>query len=264
MSTTNDSKTTKRESHETNPTGAADELVAQLQKELYHNKRLLSILSHDLKNLFNQVLGGLEVLEGYCPHIGGGEDQASKLFKLTRSSAEEVNTTFKSMLLWAKSGSGQLPFRPEVLSLKGQFDKVIDQFQLAANLKKIIVRNTVEENVEVFGDRNMLNCILLNLVGNAIKFTIPGGTVTLGGRCFNDHSEIHVTDSGKGIRVKASEELLEVKALDATNEAQVGIGLIICRDFVRTHGGKMEIINDHAAGTRIVVALPHSSKEETR
>lgn len=262
MSTTDKSNLLENRSDDTNPAGDAEDRVLQLQKELEYNNRFISIFSHDLRNMFNQVLGGLEVLENYYRNLT--DDQARKMLKLTRRSAEEVNATFESMLLWAKSGAGELPFNPEVLSLKEQLDKMVDQFQLGASVKNVALRCRLEEDVMISADRHMLNCILVNLVCNAIKFTASGGEVLLDGRFSDDHSEIFVTDSGKCLSAKQKEKLSgnDKPPAEAQNNTGAGIGLLICRDFVGTHRGWMKVVSERDSGTHIIVALPHFFPQE--
>ncbi len=231
-------------------------LILELKKELALRNRFLAIIGHDIKNMFNQVLGSLELLERKIEAIG--DEKMQSVLNLAKRSAMQVNATFENMLLWARLGTGQLPFNPEKLLMKEQFEKVIGQYQLAGSVKNIRIKSLLEEDIELLADRNMLSCILLNLVYNAIKFTLQGGDILLDANQGQNHVEIIVIDTGTGISLHRKNRLFtyEQSSVGTLDEIGAGMGLIICKDFVERHGGTIEIESEEGHGTCVIVTLP--------
>jgi two-component system, sensor histidine kinase and response regulator len=206
-----------------------------------------------------QVLGSLELLDH---KLKGTDDiRAQTILRLARRSAEQVNSTFEGMLLWAKLSTGQLPFKPADLSLKAQLDRTVEQLHLPGNIKRINIKNSLESDLRVYADPNMLSCILLNLVYNAIKFTPVGGEVVLSATHTENETEITISDNGKGVGSEHKATLFSGSMTNAgtNNETGTGIGLVICKDFVVKHRGRIEVESEVGNGTKVRVSLPKHS-----
>jgi signal transduction histidine kinase len=242
----------KSESEHTTPI----EETLELKKELALKNKFLSIIGHDIKNLFNQIMGSLELLDNNLHRLK--DDKSQTVLRLARRATEQVNTAFEGMLLWARLGTGQLPFRPENLLLKDQIIKIVGQYQLAGNVKNITIRNLLTTDIEIYADRNMLNCILLNLFYNALKFTPVGGEIWVDAKQGASETEVVVADNGTGISWQQKKQLFtEGHATPGTlNEMGTGIGLIICKEFVEKHGGRIEVKSEQGKGTQVSVTFP--------
>lgn len=237
------------------PVAAADDLVKRLESDLALKNRLIAIVSHDINNMFNQVLGGLELLD---KKLFMRDDMERRILQLARQSAQQVHSTLEGMLLWSRLASGAVLFQPQVLSLKDILNAVVNQFELACSVKEIQIRSQLRHEMNIRADRNMLNCILLNLVYNAIKFTPSGGSIRLDAGRKGDLIEISVADTGLGMTLTQKEEVFqEGKTTAGTlNEQGAGIGLVICRDFVERHDGQMHVESEQGKGTRVVISFP--------
>lgn len=117
-------------------------------------------------------------------------------------------------------------------------------------------------DVEIYADRNMLSCILLNLVYNAIKFTTAGGEIWLDAKQGEGKTEIVIVDSGLGMSLQQKDQLFtEGHSVSGTlNEIGAGIGLIICKEFVEKHNGTIEVESEQGKGTRVRVAFPFATQ----
>ena len=235
------------------------EQVIKLENELLTKNKFLAVIGHDVKNLFTQVMGSLEMLDHRLEQIQDSKSKA--IIQLTRRSAEQVNNTFEGMLLWARLSTGQLPFQPQELELNIHLDRVVNKFQLAGNVKNITIKNTLDQPVKINADANMLDCILLNLVYNAIKYTPSGGEIWLAAEQDQDKTEIIVVDSGTGMTLQQQKLLFTPGTQPkpgTSHEIGSGIGLIICQEFVEKHNGKIEIESEQNKGTRVIITLPNS------
>lgn len=238
------------------PAELAAEPVSLPKEELCFKNKFLTVIGHDIKNMFSQVLGSLELLDRKLENMDAGKVHA--ILKMARRSAEQVNTTFEGMLLWARLSTGQLPFCVQELLLNDHINKLVEQFQLAGNMKNVTIRNDLRAHLRVRADPHMLDCILLNLIYNAIKFSLPGGEVCLDASQTETHIRVVVADNGIGMNYQQIAHLFDQNrsTIGTANEIGAGIGLMICKDFVERHGGVIEVESEENRGTRVVVSLP--------
>jgi signal transduction histidine kinase len=120
---------------------------------------------------------------------------------------------------------------------------------LAANKKEIVISYDIPDGIEVFADVNMFECIIRNLVSNALKFSDKGGCIVVSAKSCNDLSvRISVKDQGIGMNHEMINNLfrLDVNTCrrGTENEYSTGLGLIICKDFVEKHGGELLVESD--------------------
>jgi signal transduction histidine kinase len=235
---------------------AAKQRIDELNRELSSKNKFLSLIGHDIRNLFNQVLGGLELLEARLQYRT--DEKTQSVLRMAKRAAVQVNAAFESMLLWARLGSGQLSFNPELLSVSKEFDRIIPQFQLAGSAKGITLKSKLQHDLPIYADRNMVNCIFLNLVYNAIKFTPSGGEVWLDAHKHSKFTEIIIADNGTGMSSLQQKRLFnESKSTAGTlNEPGTGLGLIICKEFVEKNKGTIDVQSNLDQGTKVILRLP--------
>lgn len=233
--------------------------IIELEKILSIKDKFLLILGHDIRNLFSQVLGSLELLQQQ--HNQLDEGKLNTLLRLSKKSAEQVNTVFDNIIQWSKAGAGQLPFNPKSLSLLENIQKVTGQFQLASRTKGVTLRCHLEADITVMADPNMLTCILLNLVYNALKFTPQGGMVLINAENVEDKVVVMVSDNGVGISPEQKKNVfLRPHSTPGTQrETGSGIGLILCKEFVEKHGGEIWLESELGMGTQVKFSLPKLS-----
>ncbi|MEI7982156.1 MAG: ATP-binding protein, partial [Bacteroidota bacterium] len=113
----------------------------------------------------------------------------------------------------------------------------------------------------VFADRNMLKTILRNLISNAIKFTPKSGQVRILAGIKHSYIEIVVSDTGIGMNKTMVDKLFRLdehtSRLGTESEPSTGLGLIICKDFIEKHSGKLWVDSTEGVGTTFYFTLPH-------
>ena len=125
----------------------------------------------------------------------------------------------------------------------------------SANRKNIQIINTIPENEIIYADKNMITTVIRNLISNAIKFTSSGQQITLSIKKQSDDKfrEISITDTGIGIPEEKINDLFYIDKNTSTtgtnNEKGTGLGLIICKEFVEKHGGKIWVESEVNVGT---------------
>ncbi|MDT8417467.1 MAG: tetratricopeptide repeat-containing sensor histidine kinase [Lutibacter sp.] len=228
-------------------------------KQLNSTKdKFFSIIAHDLKNPFNSIAGFTDLM------IENNEiyDAAKRLkfLKIIKGSTAKVSSLLDNLLIWASSQSGNLKFNPNNINLAHQVAGVISFLEIQAINKDISILNKVEKNVHVKADENMLDTILRNIISNAIKFTQPKGEIQIYSSLKNDFVEITIKDNGVGMTDAEMASIFSVNEINSnlgtSNEQGSGLGLILCKDFVESHGGKIWVESVVDEGSEFKFTLP--------
>jgi signal transduction histidine kinase len=220
--------------------------------------RFISILGHDLKNPFNIILGYSEVLLEDIRKLNFEEieDYVNKIYK----SAKNTNKLLDDILLWARTQQGSIPFRPQNLSFADIVKNVFEVLKPNAYEKNISI-NYSADHVNVYADADMLKTILLNGLSNAIKFTNTGGNIAVNAKQNGDKTFISVSDNGVGISHENQAKLFDISEVlttkGTTNETGSGLGLLLCKEFVEKHRGKLWIESEEGIGSTFYFTLPH-------
>ena len=129
-----------------------------------------------------------------------------------------------------------------------------------ANAKDISLNYFSSDEIEVYADENMLRTVLRNLISNAIKFTKFGGNIRVYAILKQDRVEITVSDTGVGLNEEVRNKLFSLKTNETTigtaNEKGSGLGLILCKEFVEKHGGKIWVESELGKGSDFKFTLP--------
>lgn len=230
----------------------------QKQKELNAEKdKFFSIIAHDLKSPFNAILGFSQILM----------DQIGKVdCKTMKQYAQQMYTSSKqgyelliNLLQWARNQSGNMIFTPKRLNLDESIKNVLEQLSLQAGEKDIKLDYTAQK-CECRADSDMLNTVLRNLISNSIKYSQMGKTVFIEAKEINSEIHISVRDKGIGIKKKDREKLFHLDSgfstVGTNKELGTGLGLIICSDLVKRHGGVISVESEVGKGSTFTVILP--------
>ncbi len=227
--------------------------------ELNANKdRFISILGHDLKSPFNNILGLSEVLteEISTLRVEEIEDIANNIFR----SAQATNKLLEDILMWARTHQGKIPFNPRNLNLSGVFKSTIEILSPIAFAKNITIYSSDVSHLEVFADIDMLKTIMLNLISNGIKFTNNGGRIDISAEKNSDNVTISVSDNGVGIPKETISKLFNISEFITTSgtakETGTGLGLLLCKDFIEKHAGNIWVVSEDGNGSNFKFTLP--------
>ncbi|MCX6159765.1 MAG: HAMP domain-containing sensor histidine kinase, partial [Ignavibacteriae bacterium] len=131
----------------------------------------------------------------------------------------------------------------------------------AADKKEIAISYDIPEDLTVFADGNMLEGIIRNLSSNAVKFTRKGGNVIVSAKTMPDNSvEISVKDTGIGMNKEMTDNLfrldIDTSRKGTDGESSTGLGLVICKDFIEKHGGKLRVESREGKGSTFYFTIP--------
>jgi two-component system sensor histidine kinase/response regulator len=238
------------------------ESEAKLRELNATKDKLFSIISHDLKSPLNSVLGFSDLL---IKNIETYDIERSKYFAtLINTSAKNNLGLIDNLLTWARTQTEQIEFIPKNLELHPIVEEIFLRLNSTAWLKNINLISTLSDDIVAYADHNMLHTILRNLVSNAIKFTDSDGKVDISAVSKQDHIEISVNDNGVGINEENQKRLFGAVAnftlLGTANESSSGLGLMLCKEFVEKHQGKIWVKSELGKGSKFVFTLPVSNK----
>jgi PAS domain S-box-containing protein len=231
----------------------------QLLKLNAEKDKFFSIISHDLRSPFNSLLGLTEIMADDLHELTG--DQIRKMAGGIRSSAKKLINLVENLLEWSRLQRGISSFNPVPVRLSEAISIAMEQAQLAADRKAILVYRSIPENMVVPLDMHMFQSLMNNLVFNAVKFTPRGGEITIGARqVAGDSIEISVSDNGIGMRRETVENLFqidkEISSPGTEGEPGSGLGLLLCKDFVGRHGGTLRVESELEKGSVFIFTLP--------
>ena len=235
----------------------ASEREARAAAEAAVNARdeVLRIVAHDIGNALSAMKVHAMVLHRTLPDA---DSDAARRALAIRDMAQQVERLRQDLLDVAAIEAGRLSFEPNDISLGGVVDDVMGTVAAVAQERAIELCAAVPPGLPaVWADRERLGQVLANLVGNAVKFTPPGGRVAVEARDAGGEACVTVADTGPGI---AADHLPNVFdrfwQARGTRRAGAGLGLAIARGIVEAHGGRIWVESEPGIGTRFYFTLP--------
>nr|MBP9887918.1 HAMP domain-containing histidine kinase [Leptospiraceae bacterium] len=166
-------------------------------------------------------------------------------------------------LEWTKTKSGNFTFDPKNLDFEVICQEVIDNLSLMANTKKINIKFFNTKDKFVLADKHMLTTILRNLISNSIKFTNVGGIINIYLEQSNTFFTVTISDNGIGIAPNRIDTLFEISHMSSTLGTQAekgnGLGLLLCKELIERHKGKIWAENNPNGGTNFYFTLPFAT-----
>ena len=230
----------------------------ELKKLNADKDRFISILAHDLKNPLGSMLGLSELLFKNVRRydINKTEEFINLIFK----SAQSTLNLLDDILNWVRAQSGKLPFEPLVLSFEEICTNVLDNLKLTADNKNIKISHFAPTEINIYADRNMLETILRNLISNAIKFTNKNGNINIYAIQDVSFATFTVSDNGVGMTTETLKRLFDITqkitSEGTESERGTGLGLLLCKEFVEKHGGKIWVESEIGKGSEFKFTIP--------
>jgi signal transduction histidine kinase len=166
----------------------------------------------------------------------------------------------ENLLEWSRSQTGKLEFNPQKVNLKALIDEHISNLGMQVVTKNIRLNNKVADDIEIMADINLINTVLRNLLSNAVKFTEKEGMITVHADRLKDHVAIAVKDTGIGISRDNIDKLFRIDdkyTREGTeHESGTGLGLLLCKEFVEKHGGKIWVESQEGKGSEFIFSIP--------
>ena len=217
---------------------------------------LIGIVSHELRSPLTAISGALRLLE---KHVPAEDARTRQLTAMASRGADRLLRIVDDLLDIERAEGGVAVLDRRVAGAQALLDDACDAVRVAADDAAVAIVVTPTP-VMVDADADRLMQVLVNLVGNAIKFTPAGGTVTLGATRSGNVTTILVADTGRGIPADKLEAIFarfqQVMPEDASVKHGAGLGLAISRAIVGQHGGEIWAENNAGSGSTFHITIP--------
>lgn len=237
--------------------------LAEIERADESRRELISHISHDLRTPLATLQAYLETL-----NIKGAtlteETKSGYLYSAIRS-ARSIDGLTADLLELATLDLHRAPLRPEPIALAELLHDIAQRFSLAAGGKGVqLTVDPAGPGPTVIGDIGLIERLFANLIDNAVKFTRPGGRVSVGVGGSGDFVSVGVSDTGVGIPEHEIGRIFEgfyrVEHL-APEVSGRGLGLAIAKRIAELHGGRIEVTSAPNIGTTFHVSLPRDAEK---
>jgi signal transduction histidine kinase len=223
-------------------------------KEANNTKnKLFSIISHDLRGPLGNFKGLIDLL--LLDFANDDREKMNSLLKMMQKTAGLNYDLLENLLSWSRAESQKLDFQPEKINLYTIVNSIFEHYDYSALTKSIKLINKVDEQLCIYADEYMINTILRNLISNAIKFTNTDGKIIVSAKTKDNFIEITVVDNGIGMSPEITEKIFDNENFFTTRgtakEKGTGLGLKLCKDFVKIHQGEIFAKSQLNKGTKI-------------
>ncbi len=228
----------------------------QLEQTIQSRDKLYSIIAHDLRSPLANIKTILTALsEGHIDH-----DSFETLVPMPQKSTNETYDLLENLLYWSRSQLDNLKPQKGECDVKSIVTETFDLLKPNADKKEILLEMELNGAKEMLADKNMMKTVLRNLTSNAIKFTPKGGTITLATGEDNGYTQLLVKDTGLGIKKENIEKLFNKSSNFTTtgteSEKGSGLGLKLTYEFVKQHGGEINVESEEGKGSVFTVSIP--------
>jgi signal transduction histidine kinase len=220
-------------------------------------EQVLAIVSHDLRNPLNAVImGSTLLLDASLP-----PEQTKKQLATIRRAAESMNRMIQDLLDVTRMEAGRLTMTTDTVAVREVSREACDMLEPQARERNVALSCDVPDDLPpIEADRDRILQVFSNLIGNAIKFTEPGGRVTVTAACEMADLHIAVSDTGIGIAPEQMAKVMQPfgQADEAHNREHkgTGLGLPLSKGLVELHGGTLALDSVLGEGTTVSIRLP--------
>ena len=167
----------------------------------------------------------------------------------------------KNLIEWTKSQTGRMKFNPSAFDMVETIVQVEYLLSEIAHQKSITIDKILPPTIPVLADQSMISTILRNLISNSIKFTNHGGNIRISASSDTNGITVSVIDNGVGIPKERIETLFQLDESYSTQgtekETGSGLGVILCKEFIDKHNGKIGVESVVDKGSTFYIYLPH-------
>jgi len=233
---------------------AFNQTLSRLEKLFTAQRRFLADVSHELRTPLTVIKGNVALLR----RMGATDDESLSGIE---TEVDRLTRMVGDLLLLAQAESGKIPLDMRPVELDTVLLEVFQQMRILAG-DRLQLRITEIDQVQVIGDRDRLKQVLVNLVGNAVKYTPGGGKIAISLGKSGEQARLVVTDTGPGIPAQDLPHIFErfyraeksrTRGRDGTG---YGLGLSIAYWIVHNHGGRIDVDSKEGHGTTFCLWLP--------
>ena len=230
----------------------------QLEEANITKDKFFSIIAHDLKNPFHSILGFTDLMARNYDEID--DERKREYLGLINESSQHAHNLLENLLNWSRTQTDRINYNPDRMALNPSVEEILRILQGSYQKKNLSLENLVPADLMVQADSNMIQTVLRNLLSNAIKFTPDEGRITINAEIRNRRVVVSIKDSGTGIRPEDQPKLFRFGEFHTTRgtdgEQGTGLGLLICHEFIKKHGGSLGLESEPGAGSIFYFDIP--------
>ena len=233
---------------------AFNRMSAELEDLERSRRDLVANVSHELKTPIAAIRAHLENL------ADGVEEADPKTLQVMLAQTERLTRLVDQLLDLSRLESGEAPFHREVVAIAPLVARVISEITIGRSISDVRLDADVADDVVADADPERIHQVLFNLVDNAVRFTPPGGAISVIGTHVDGRVRLQVVDTGVGIAPdhlpRVFERFYRVDASRSRDDGGTGIGLAIARSIVEGHGGRIVADSEPGHGSTFTFDLP--------
>ncbi|MEI7829786.1 MAG: ATP-binding protein [Prolixibacteraceae bacterium] len=241
-----------------NTMNALHESESQLRELNATKDKFFSIIAHDLKSPFNGILGFSNILADQIKH--GDYDNIEEYAEIIQYSSQKAIDLLMNLMEWSRAQSGRMDFSPKMTDIGSILQESFDLLKISALQKSILLTKKADGHFYAIIDKEMILSVLRNLISNSIKFTHPGGAIEIKAEIVADELHVCVSDNGLGMDQNELNKLFRIDESysrpGTQNEKGTGLGLILCKEFIHKHGGRIWAESKPGKGSRFCFVIP--------
>jgi signal transduction histidine kinase len=220
-------------------------------------RRFSTDVSHELRTPLTAIRGQLEV----ALFTAETKEQYHEAMINALEDVEQLSSIVRALLLLSQAESGQLVLQKTAFDLAEVVEDVVDQFQIPAEEKHLMLKCRIEPGIVALADRTQIERLFSNLLSNAVKYTPAGGAINVTvrrdeGNC----ARIEIQDTGVGIPPENLPHIFDrfyrVRNQHTNSIQGLGLGLSFVSWIVKAHGGTIDVNSKVGEGTCFIIKLP--------
>ncbi len=231
----------------------------KLENLMKFNGKIFTSLSHDLRSPITSMSHSIELLK----HDDFEEDKKSRILDLSKEQVDATLHMLDNLLRWARGQSESITPHKEAVNICEAIEQIRKPFNASLERKKITLKTSCDKDSVAFADRQLFKLVLINLLSNALKFTPRNGEISISVVSTNGHHTITVEDNGVGISESDQMKILNpdtyFRSKGTENERGSGIGLKLCRQYVKLMEGDLSIESFPGKGSKFIFTAPSHS-----
>lgn len=233
----------------------------QLEQTLADKDKFFSIIAHDLKSPFIGFHNFIKLMDKHLDRMS--LEDIRQLTSDMKSNADNLYNLLNNLLEWARVQRGLICYDPKPYPLDELVNRNVELIMPRAVQKDISLEILIPKGFFIFGDKAMVSAVIRNVLANALKYTQRKGDIRIEAEKQETMIQISVKDNGTGMdentmsRIFVQNQKISLRGTEG--EKGTGLGLLLCREFIEMHGGKIWAESIPGQGTTFLFTLPKSS-----
>ena len=236
-------------------------MVSELNKRERMKNDFISSISHELRTPLTSIKGWSETLnEGSSE---ASQEEVKLGLSIITKETERLSGLVEDLLDFSKLSARTLQLYTEILQLNGIVKESVQQLIVREDRTEVkLIDSYSDEEIWVRVDANRFKQVMINLLDNAFKFTLPGGLIRVTTKLADGKAVIIVSDTGTGIDEQHMPHILERFYKGSAVQGGSGLGLAISKEIIELHGGSIHIASEKGVGTTVTLTLPQALQNQ--